>query len=259
MQSKVASFSHNASTVPIANNFAPAYKLRCPLETLDSDAVTIDRELFDYMAFYLRDTPYKGVGVYTRVMAAVLGLKPLLNVESLEPDMGPVINDVSLFRYPVSIAPCRQISAENRSLFVAVISAPDHFKKRNLIRRMWPKHFTNQTNNKLLDVKGFSFVIGLTNDSEVQQNITEESERYGDILQIDVQDNYRNLSMKVAGLMNWVNAHCSQIDFMLKVDDDVYVNVHNLATILYSLSPMDRSIYGHSVGGGHPERKEGAH
>lgn len=244
-------------SVPNVKNCPTVSQSRCPLPSKTSDsAVSIDRNLFDYMAFYLRDTPYKGVGFYIRFMRAKLGLQPLTHIEPLEPGMvGPIINDVASFQYPISIAPCRQ--TKNRSLFVAVISAPDHFEKRNLIRQTWPKHLKNQSNAKILDVAGFAFVIGLTNDTDIHQKIAEESETYGDILQISVQDNYRNLSMKVGGLLNWVNTYCSQVDFMLKVDDDVYVNVHNLATILYSLSPSDRSIYGHSVGGGHPERIEG--
>ncbi len=32
--------------------------------------------------------------------------------------------------------------------------------------------------------------------------------------------------MKVAGILNWVRIDCAEVDFVLKVDDDVYVNVN---------------------------------
>lgn len=94
----------------------------------------------------------------------------------------------------------------------------------------------------------FGFVIGLTDDKAVQQKVKGESEEYGDILQINMNDTYSNLSLKVAGLLNWVTTYCSPVDFNLKVDDDVYVNVHNLATVLHSLTPSEPSACGHKIG-----------
>ena len=171
---------------------------------------------------------YDGVGNYTRFTTAYLGLKELTDVKPLVADMGPVINDVTSFQYPLSIAPCREKVAKNtnhRSILVAVISAPNNFKKRAAIRRTWPHHLKNQSNiNKQLDVLGFGFVVGLTKNTSVQQKLTEESLRYNDILQVNVYDKCRNLSIKASGLM--------------KVDDGVYVNVYNLATILHSLQHL---------------------
>nr|CAH0112348.1 unnamed protein product [Daphnia galeata] len=103
----------------------------------------------------------------------------------------------------------------------------------------------------------FGFVVGLTKNTSVHQQLIEESLRYNDILQVNVYDKYRNLSIKAAGRFNWINLRCSPVDFVLKVDDDVYVNIHNLATILHSFSPIERSIYGHKTGGSQPSRTEG--
>ena len=82
-------------------------------------------------------------------MRAYLGLKELTDVQPLVADMVPVINDVTSFQYPLRIASCRKKVADNtnhRSIFVAVISAPNNFKKRAAIRRTWPHHFKNQSN-----------------------------------------------------------------------------------------------------------------
>lgn len=225
--------------------------------------MTIDRQLFNYLAIHLRDRPYDGVGNYTRFMTAKLGLQALDGVEPLVPEMGPVVNDVLSFQYPLNIGPCRQLSGEEilvneRSLFIAVISAPNNLERRAMIRQTWPSHFKNQTNvNHRLDVVGFGFVIGRTNDEQVQQKVKQESDEYGDILQIDVVDKYVDLSTKVASLLNWVNHYCQQVDYVLKADDDVYVNVHNLATVLHSLTPSEPSIYGHPCGGNSPMRSGG--
>ncbi|XP_059350798.1 uncharacterized protein LOC130693163 [Daphnia carinata] len=217
----------------------------------DRHTVTIDRHLLEEMAFHLRDAPYDGVDNYTRIMTALLGLKELKGVEPLVPGMSRVINDVSSFEYPIAIAPCRGKFSNHRSLFIAVISAPRNFERRATIRRTWPLHLKNQTNsNKPLDVVGFSFVVGLTKDDVIQQKLMEEHERHRDMLQVNMYDKYRNLSLKVTGLLNWVHRYCPQVDFVLKVDDDVYVNVHNLATVLHSHPPSERSVYGRKCGGG---------
>ena len=57
-------------------------------------------------------------------------------------------------------------------------------------------------------------------------------------------DGYYNITLKVAGLLNWLRTNCNSADFVLKVDDDVYVNSRNLATTLTSLSPTIPALYG---------------
>ncbi|XP_046633767.1 lactosylceramide 1,3-N-acetyl-beta-D-glucosaminyltransferase A-like [Daphnia pulicaria] len=224
----------------------------------DKNVITIDRDLFNYLSYHLRDATYGGVENYTRFMTAHLGLKELTDVEPLVTGMGPVINDVTSFQYPISIAPCRVKVNNNRNertLFVAVISAPNNFEKRATIRSTWPSHLKNQSNiNRQLNLVGFGFIVGLTKNKTVQQKLTEESARHNDILQVNVYDKYRNLSVKAAGLLNWLNSRCSQVDFVLKVDDDVYVNVHNLATVLHSFLPSEPSVYGRKIAGGSPLR-----
>jgi hypothetical protein len=56
-------------------------------------------------------------------------------------------------------------------------------------------------------------------------------------------DGYYNLTLKVVGLLNWLKGHC-RVDFVLKVDDDVYVNVRNLMSAMKPLNPSEKSIYG---------------
>ena len=231
---------------------------------MDNGTVTVDRELLDYLLVHLREVNYDGVDNYIRVKKSTLGLKRLPGVEPLMPGMGPVINDISWFEYPINISPCRfkesslPTGNSSRSLFIGTISGPNNFERRAAIRRTWPGYFSNRTDFKNpLDLLGFGFVIGQTNDSVVQQKVKEESKKFGDILQINTIDRYVDLSVKVASLFNWVNRYCSKVDYLLKVDDDVYVNVHNLATVLHSLTVSDKSIYGRQCGGNIPERSAG--
>ncbi|KAI9563633.1 hypothetical protein GHT06_011097 [Daphnia sinensis] len=209
------------------------------------------RAFFEYVTAVLRDTPYPGIENYTRYSVARLGLMPIDGVQPLVPEFGVVVNDVTSFRYPISIPPCQE---GNRSVFIAIISAPGNFNKREMIRQTWLNHLEDVHEERLLRVAGYGFVIGLTENNETQKAIEEESHLNGDIIQIEMSDFYRNLSLKVAGLLNWLNGNCFKVDFVLKVDDDVYVNVRNLVHFLEAHHPSNHSIFGLGAGNLFPAR-----
>lgn len=62
--------------------------------------------------------------------------------------------------------------------------------------------------------------------------IQEEADRFGDILYINMQDSYYNLTLKLLSAFNWVNDHCHKARFILKVDVDTFVNVPLLLDLL---------------------------
>ena len=219
--------------------------------TSDQNVTIINREFFQYLAGQLRDTKFPGVDNYTQYTVAHAKLKPLPNVKPLRPEFGPVYNDVTYFKYPIQIPPCRNSTG---GLFVAVISAPDYFDKRQIIRQTWLRHMSEQS--KQLNLSGFGFIVGLPKNNDTQVRIEKESAAYGDVLQIDMMDDYYNLTLKVVGLTNWLHDHCSRVDFVLKVDDDVYVNVHNLIPSLKAVNSTEPSVYG-SVTDGPPQRGKG--
>ena len=55
-----------------------------------------------------------------------------------------------------------------------------------------------------------------------------ESETHGDILQERFEDSYLNLTIKTMLLLKYYNQNCSHIPYMLKADDDVFLNTKNL-------------------------------
>ena len=211
----------------------------------------VHREFFSYAAAMLHDTPYPGVENYSRYTVARLGMSHHLSgIEPLKPEYGPVINNVTLLRYPLTISPCQNgnVSVKQNSVFIAVISAPGNFDKRNTIRRTWRNHLKVEYHNSSMSLAGFAFILGLTDHNETQMKIEEEATTYGDVIQIEMADFYRNLSLKVAGLFNWLYKYCHQkIDFLFKVDDDVYVNVRNLVHFVKSHNRSDQSIFGLSA------------
>jgi hypothetical protein len=97
----------------------------------------------------------------------------------------------------------------------------------------------------LLVVGGFAFVLGQTEDQETQSSIEEEAKTNEDIIQIDIPDIDENLPLKRIAVLNWVNNQCGEIDFVVKVDDNVDVNVLNLAQFVHSHHHnSNKSVFG---------------
>ena len=207
------------------------------------NSVAISAEFFNYLVRHLTESPFPGVNYYTQYTAARLNLKTFTNQQPLQPEFGPVWNDVTNIHYIIDIAGCQleetTVKSKSPSLFVAVISAPTNQAKRQSIRETW---LSNIRNKPEFTIVGFAFILGLPHteeqyfDEEQQRRIEEESTQYGDILQIDMVDSYHNLSVKVTRMLNWLNFNCQTVDYVLKVDDDVYVNTRNLASVLHTIS-----------------------
>lgn len=199
------------------------------------------RRLFDYMSYHVRKKPYPGVSLYTSFTVARLKLRPL-DIKPIIPDYTPVFNDVQSFIYNFNLPPCARSTRDVKTIFVAVISAPSNFEKRKAIRETWRRNLTSK-----LFVLNFAFVIGKSFEKDAA--LAAENATYGDILQIEMVDTYYNITIKVTALLNWLNVNCKDVDFVLKVDDDVYVNVNNLANIIEQLDPKDLYVYGEAADG----------
>ena len=194
------------------------------------------------------NTPYPGATVYTRYSVDRLGLSPLPDVKPLKPELGPVFNDVTSIRFPISIPSFREVHGR-RNIFIAAISATSNFEQRALIRQTWAKDL-NALNRSLTGFAGFAFILGRTKDGAIQKQIEEESATHKDIIQIDMIDVYRNLLIKMAGLFNWLHKNCSSFKgFIVKVDDDIYIRVRTLEYFIHSYDPFCPSIFGFRAAG----------
>ena len=135
------------------------------------------------------------------------------------------------FRY--ILKPKVQCATENVYLLIYIHSAPAHYKQRVFIRETWGNR--DNVENVVIDV---IFLVGWPNDDNVQASILLESDMYGDILQEDFVDSYRNLTYKGIMGLRWMAEHCSpkRVRYVMKTDDDIFVNIFN---VLSHLSRVD--------------------
>lgn len=118
-------------------------------------------------------------------------------------------------------------------LLIYVHTATGNYKRRMVIRQTWgnPKYYPD-INVRLV------FVCGKSDDKPEEQSALDfEAEQYGDIVQEDFKDSYKNLTYKGVAALKWISLHCSHAKFILKTDDDIFVNMF---TLLRHLQSMDR-------------------
>ena len=73
--------------------------------------------------------------------------------------------------------------------------------------------------------------------------MSSEADQYRDIIQANFMDTYKNLTLKVQLGLHWATKHCQSFDYIVKTDDDVYINLDALVTYLAQQKPK-QPMYG---------------
>jgi hypothetical protein len=218
-------------------------------------------------------TPFSGkLGVqsYTLYQMGRMKIIPKLHIVPLVPQYGIVFNDVASISYNLEIPQCKQsaesLADSSRSVFIAVVSAPENLQKRENIRATWKNHVNLVNRNSKLGITiEFAFVLGPTDDKSTQNNIIKESTKNEDIIQISKMPAEFPSHMTMPGVLNWIYYHCPQTEFLFKVEDDMYVNVHKLAYFVRDFDKFGNNatlaIYSQMVDGqqNQPEPKRSMH
>ncbi|XP_033764212.1 beta-1,3-galactosyltransferase 1-like [Pecten maximus] len=105
---------------------------------------------------------------------------------------------------------------------ILVLSKASHRLRRRDIRQTWGNLEMQKKYNLCLN-----FLVGI--DENVSLSI--ENDDYGDIIQVDIEESYYNLTDKTIAAFRWMAQFCSEARFFFKVDDDVFVNIANLQAI----------------------------
>lgn len=107
-------------------------------------------------------------------------------------------------------------------LLVYVHSAPSHSDRRLVIRHTWANvNLYRQYADVIVRV---IFVVGLS-DIATNQAMAVEAQQYGDVIQARFVDTYRNLTYKATAALRWVASYCAQAKYVLKSDDDIFINM----------------------------------
>ncbi|CAL1539614.1 unnamed protein product [Lymnaea stagnalis] len=85
------------------------------------------------------------------------------------------------------------------------------------------------------------FILGSTPSPNIQKTINHEQELYGDVVQGEFIDSSENSTLKGLMGMRWVLQFCPQAEFIMKINEDVFVDTDKL---LRGLLPSVKAVVG---------------
>jgi len=144
------------------------------------------------------------------------------------------INNVTQFKYRLTVPPCDEQRNLRKSLFVVVLSSAENEESRMMIRRSWGRFMLHDESEPVI-VAGFAFFLSPNHDPRTQEEVDLEQKEFKDLIQLDEEESDDEV-IKLAALLNWIDKECSGVGKILLVKDDVYVNVRNLGNLLVSRS-----------------------
>ncbi|CAG0922676.1 unnamed protein product, partial [Notodromas monacha] len=110
------------------------------------------------------------------------------------------------------------------------------FLRKDAIRETW----ATQANGSGV---AYAFLIGNPNDEYLNEKLLKEHQRNEDLIQSNSYDSYATLTIKSLTLLQWVSTFCKHAKFVLKVDDDVMVNIQNILDFLRVHATATRMIF----------------
>ena len=129
----------------------------------------------------------------------------------------------------------------NYTLLILVTSNILHFDRRTLIRHTWG----NDRNCNMFKWKVF-FLVGRTHDGLHLNKLSCEADMFNDVIFGDTYEHFFNLTFKLQMGFEWSVNYC-KFKYLLKADDDVFVNLPKLFAFLYDKETPRSRLYAGNV------------
>lgn len=153
--------------------------------------------------------------------------------DSLPPGDFTKLVNLNNFRF-VFGRPCNDNNNNDTlDLIVIVSSAPKNKDKRAALRETWGR--------KRERVK-MVFMVGEVKTQQQQDELDLEFRTYSDMVQGQFHDSYRNLTYKFVMGLKYVVYYCTHAKFVLKTDDDAFVNMPVLLDYIHSIPSNQKDL-----------------
>ena len=121
-------------------------------------------------------------------------------------------------------------------LLILVATAPENIDRRNVIRKTW-------ASDPSLNIKWKSvFLVGQAKDNSQEEHLEAERLMYNDLIRGAQKETYQNLTLKTQMGLEWAAKYCD-FQFVMKTDDDVFVNPYRLMDYLGSSDTFKTKLY----------------
>jgi len=160
-------------------------------------------------------------------MQNVIYPKPIIEPVSVSHKLESLYDEASetfsvLDRTNVSFLMRPHQACHNVKMVLMALTAPKNVEKRERLRRQF-----GEKNGVFI-----LFLLGKTTDPTIQESLQTENMLHGDMVQISVRDHYKALSYKTLTGFIWTNRFCGSARYIVKVDDDVTMDLDKLITLL---------------------------
>ena len=128
---------------------------------------------------------------------------------------------------------------QRRRIAIAVTTAMRSRKLRDSIRNSWgaPEHLLRY--NASLHF----FIARARSGPFLSEDRKQEMRAHGDMVQLDFIDSYRNLSLKTVEMLRWFRHNCPNVTYILKQDDDTFVNLKRFSKSLTNFERANRRSF----------------
>ena len=130
----------------------------------------------------------------------------------------------------------KTVCARHYPLLILVSSAPANFERRYLIRQTW-----GADNNIVPQWKTY-FLLGQTRNQTQSDLLKKENSIYGDMIRANYYEHYWNQTFKIQMAFEWAARYCN-CSYLLKADDDVFVNSKRLLDVLELKTTPKKGLY----------------
>ncbi|CAD5115304.1 unnamed protein product [Dimorphilus gyrociliatus] len=113
--------------------------------------------------------------------------------------------------------------------------------QREAIRKTWASKESSHIKSGAYKI---FFLLGNVEAEGTDFWIFKETEKYRDIIQVNITDTMSNLVYKSLASLKLKRDHCGTASFYVKVDDDVLLNLHNLETAISKAKMKNWGIMG---------------
>lgn len=153
------------------------------------------------------------------------------------PSWGDTARAIYQFGHDVQVPEKCPDYGKDMDLVIVIMSAPTHIEARTAIRQTWG-HYGQRRDVSIV------FMLGSTRDKKIEKLLQQEQRLYGDVVRGRYIDSYSNLTLKTISSLEWVSTYCSEVKFMLKTDDDMFINVPRLLSFVYKHARERNVIFG---------------
>ncbi|XP_013387755.1 beta-1,3-galactosyltransferase brn [Lingula anatina] len=80
------------------------------------------------------------------------------------------------------------------------------------------------------------FMVGYTADTAAWKATENEGKQNNDIIGYSFIDSYHNLPLKTAMMLRWCTENCQNLEYLIKIDDDMFFNPKKLLQVLRKFS-----------------------